>query len=265
MTFKNSTFWKIWLKELNFFDSENWTFFWIWLTELIAPFFFKNMTHKKVTQRIEPTWTNLTQRIEPSLWIWFKKRTFFFFSICLKELNAFFFFEEIWLKDLLFFFEKKRLTLRIECDSKTWTFSKLWLTELNPSSQHDSKNWTLFWQIADSKYYLILFGKYDSKNWTFFEYDSKTWTSLFDFLWPKEFFFWKNHSKNWIFSKENVSKNWTIFSIFDKKRFTDLNLSFQHDSKKIETFFSTWLKEIEPIFECDSKNIFNFTKFDSKE
>ena len=76
----------IWLKELNFlFDSKNWTFFF----ELrLADVIFFSMTHRNVTQRIEPffffdcdskilTFFKMTQRIEPSFLIWLKKWTFF--------------------------------------------------------------------------------------------------------------------------------------------------------------------------------------------
>ena len=60
-------------------------------------------------------------------------------------------FELVFECDSKYFFQKKKLSIehfesmtpRIEPD-----FEKLWLKELNPSFQHDSKNWTLLFNMT---------------------------------------------------------------------------------------------------------------------
>ena len=133
---KGLNLFSIWLKELNFlFDSKNWTFFfWLWLKILTS----------KWLEELRP-FCNLTQRIEPSLWIWLKKRTFF--SVCLHELNLF----------------SKNFTPRIELcknyDTKNWTLSFFFFWR-NLTQRFD-----FFWNSNNG----TLFQKYDFKNWTFFE------------------------------------------------------------------------------------------------
>ena len=171
-------FWKIWLAELNpsfQHDSKKLNPFSVWLKEL--NFFFWKMTH-----RIEPFYEpffNMTQRIELLQWLkdfncWkvdAENWTFSLnmtqgsgpqkielFTMCLKELNFFFF--EYWIKELNFF---KNI------ESKNWTFF------LNI----DSKNWTFFLNI-------------DSKNWTF----SWRWRNELNLLWLKELNHIENDSKN---------------------------------------------------------------------
>ena len=192
-----------WRKELNpffgdsiehFSDPKNWTF-------------FLNTTHRSelffwnVTQRIERIFKNLTQRIEPSSqndtnnWtflkiIWLQDFKFFcdsgdgtFFNLD-QGIEAFFFF---------FFFSFQHYHSKMIDLFWTW-LSKLnlvstWLTELNPFN----KTWFieiepffstwlkenesifsmtsrifLFYKVYDS-IELIVFGKYDSKNWNFWK------------------------------------------------------------------------------------------------
>ena len=159
-------FWSIRLKELNFFsnnDSKRWTPFGIWLKELnlfciglkelnfFQPYYSKNwalfcmspkLNFSKKKKRINPI-PKMTQRIEL-----FRDMT-----------------------HRIEFFETKK-THRSE------PFFSTWLTVLNPSFQHDSKN----------DFYLI-----DSKN--------LNWISR---IWLKELSpnFLKNDSKNWTFSEE---------------------------------------------------------------
>ena len=152
-------FWKIWLKELNFFVlfkelnlffenySQNYIFFSIWLTEMWLNWtFFFNMT-----QRIEPLFfLNMTPEIEP------------FFSACLKEIELF----TMWLKELNFFWIlTQRIEFFLEDDAKNWTF-------------YDPKNWTLFQMIQRTN-----FLSYFSKHWFFW-------------VWRKELNHWKN---DWFF------------------------------------------------------------------
>ena len=99
------------------------------MTQRIGPF-LKNMSHQiflaKNFQRIEHFF-DLTQRIEPSVWHDSKNRTFFY-----SRNWTFFFFFQIWIKELIFqkfhfklltFFFFLNMTHRIELflqDSKTW-------------------------------------------------------------------------------------------------------------------------------------------------
>ena len=113
----------------------------------------------------------------------------------------------------------------------TWRIEPLFL-------ECDSKNWTFF--VYDSKE-LNLFFYYDSKNLTF------------SGMWLKEcfFFFW-NVTKKWSFFLHD-SKNWTFF-FHDSKNWT---LLFECDSKNWTLFCWMWpkeffwkicLKELNPFF-----------------
>ena len=175
----------------------------------------------------ENYWTFLwkkTQRINLwFLWQWVKELDFFFnvtqrIPFVKYDSNGTFFLQ-IWHKELNFF----------EYDSKIWFFSKKKpLTEFNLFSSNITKelafiSWIwrtelkIFFQIClELNFFfqirlkhLNTFGKYDSKNWTFyfwldskywilyFEYGSKNWT-LFDVT--QRIVFQKNDSKNWTLS-----------------------------------------------------------------
>ena len=128
-------------------NSKNWTFssmthrielFLIRLTEL-------NPFSLNMTKELDSYFLNMKQGIEPfNFWIW------------LKELN--------------FLHMTQRMELFFEYDSKNWTifllrnmihwkepFFQTWLKELNPSVQHDSKNWILHSAQHDSQYWTLLF------------------------------------------------------------------------------------------------------------
>ena len=268
---KNWTlFLSMWLKELNFFD----------MTQRIEPsfshdsktwpFFFKNMTFKNwnfwkydsnnwsflfcMTQRIEPFFSSVTQRMEPFLWIRLKELNFFFLNKLLKELNLL----KITQKIEPFFLQKKihrnkpskflNLTQNnvsnnwtlFEKDSKDWTlFSNMtqrvelfffwkktqrielffYMTQrIEPFFFYDSNTWTC------SK-------KIESKNWTFFFLDAKNWTL---------FFFLEYDANNWTLSFLNMTQRF-----FLKKNLKKLNLCSDLWLKKnCNFFFPIWLKEL---------------------
>ena len=146
----------IWFKELApFYDSKNWIFFPVWLTD-----FFLNTTHKN-----EPLIFEYDQRIELFLfwyesnnWILFlfdsknwthyvgmTQRIELFFTDKLEDLNflntaqriehVFFimnmtqrFFQKMWLKELKLFLKTLELNLFFADDSKKWTFFFLKMT-----------------------------------------------------------------------------------------------------------------------------------------
>ena len=108
-------------------------------------------------------------------------------------------------------------------------FFQTWLKELNPSVQHDSKNWILH------------SFQHDSKNWTLFPYCSMNLIIFLNILKELNHFSSKKYnSKNWTILQYD-SKNWTLFSICLK----ELNF-FEYDSK-IWTFFNV-IQIIEPYF-----------------
>ena len=135
-----------WRKELNpffgdsiehFSDPKNWTFF-LNTTHRIELFFWN------VTQRIEPdfqnfdskNWTLFTRRqtIEPSSQNDTKNWTLFW----------------TWLTETFLNYNSKNCFL-VKYDSqnsRNWTFFSVWLKELILFLECDSKNWTLFFNIA---------------------------------------------------------------------------------------------------------------------
>ena len=151
-----------------------------------------------------------------------------------------------------------RIKPSFQHDSKNWTFSGMWLKELNllnttqriepfffkkkkePKELNLSGMWLkelslfffpnvthriepLFMTQRIEPFFLKTTQKYDSKNWTFFQYDSKI---LFNTTQRIEHFFFWIRLKNSNFKKN--SKNWT---------------------------FWTWLKELN-LLKYDSKNWF---------
>ena len=182
----------IWLKEF-------WTYQKIWLTELN---FFSN-----TTQRIEPSFRNMTQRTQ----LFFLKMTpridFFFeynsqnwtlFSNTTHRIEPFFF--NVTHRNWKHFFQRDSWKLNpfFEGDPKDFFLQKFWLTEMiDPVWKNDSKNWTLFvfffstmtqrieLFVNDSLNWASFMNLFsirvellflsDSKNWTFFECNSKSW------------------------------------------------------------------------------------------
>ena len=268
MTSRTKLFLKVWLTELNSFwkyASKNWTVF--------------GSMHQR-------NWT--------------------FFLIRLKELNFF----QIWLKDLnlSFWHDSKFWTFFFgEHDSKNWTFfneydsifPKKKLTqrietfcmtlELNFLSKNDSKCWffqkydptelQLFFEIMTQR---IEFLECDSKNWTFWNYNSQNWTVFFvtqrielfccvllkelNFFWMtqriepfviyqkylKELNLLLHDSKNWTFFFENDSQNWTFFFLNTTHRIEPFFFEY---GPKNWTLSWIWRKELNRlIFEYDSKN-----------
>ena len=146
----------LWLKELIFLKKRKTSLqelnLFTWHKELYFLFF-------SMTQRIETLFffSKKYDLQELNVFIQYDSRIEPFFLIRLTELNFFFFFFGIWLKE---FFQKY--------DSQNCFFFK--------KKNIDSKNWTFF--------------EYHSKDWNFFKCDSKNWTSFF--VWHKDlnaFFF----------------------------------------------------------------------------
>ena len=170
ITFKNWTFWKIWLKQLVLlqYDSKNWTSFFdkkgLWeldfflsMTQSFETFWPKelNFCFKKydskilfnTTQRIESFFfLNTTQRIQP-----------IFLKIWRKDLN---FFLKIWRKDL-------NLFLKIWCKDLN-LFLKIWCKDLN-----------LFFSDMTRRFEPLFSDMTRRFEPLFFWYDSKIWTSSF--------------------------------------------------------------------------------------
>ena len=101
---------------------------------------FQKMTHRidfclNVTQRIEPLFSDMIQRIE-LFCFWYDSKNWTFSSGMTQRLELFFFWYDS--KNWNFFFMTQRF---LKYDSKNWTFF-----------QCDSKNWTFL---------------YHSQNWTF--------------------------------------------------------------------------------------------------
>ena len=134
----------------------------------------------------------------------------------------------MWLQELNPFFE---------CDSKNWTLFCMWLTELNPSFQHDSKNWTFFF-LNMTQRIEPSFQKWLKKIELSFrnmsqriEYDSKN-----------VFFLKKNHSnyRTFLWLKElSLVKNFDSRIFFTRTWLKDLNLVSKKDSKNLTSFYMT--------------------------
>ena len=117
-----------------------------------------------------------------------------------------------------------------EYNSQNWTLFSTWLTELIPFFNMTHRNWTHFfwmWPIDfsykdfDSQKWLILSGKNDSKNWTFFfstitprielfVNDSFNWASFMNLFSIRVELLFLSDSKNWTYF-ELDSKNRTLF------------------------------------------------------
>ena len=162
--------------------------------------------------------------------------------------------------EITFFFKKKNMTHR------NWTFFT-WLKELNPFLNMTQRIEKISWF-------------FDSKNWTYFEYDSKIW--IFSWMWLTELNFFID-SKKWvlffrmtkIFVEYN-SKNRTFVWICLQElnlfwNFTQwIEHSAQKDSKNWtlkdylnnKTFLwigeSIWLKELNFFSKISLKNYWPF-------
>ena len=191
-------------------DSKIWTFS---QSDSKNCFFFFNMT-----RRIEPSFSNMsqwiepfcrsTQRIEPCFFQ-YDSKTWHLLKIWFSRIEPF-----------------ENLTQRIE-------LLKVWLKALNPFFQYESTNRTHFSNMTQR---IDFFFEYDSKNLFFLNIDSKNWT-LLNYHWRKELnlfsWIWR---KDWSFSPKFWQKNQWIEPSF-QKWFKELNMT-----QRIE-LFSMWLKE----------------------
>ena len=186
----------------------------VWLKALNPLFHYEstNRTH----------FSNMSQRIEP------------FFEYDSK--NWFFF--EYWLKELNFF----------ECDAKNWTFFLGYDAKIDPFSpkfwQKKSKNWTFFSKVTQRI-------EYDSKDWTFFQCDSKN--SIFELFLQ----IWLTLRVQPICTFSYDSTNWTYFTWLKELNLIELslkelNLLFNDTKNWTSFFFLKRLNELN-IF-CDPKN-----------
>ena len=134
-----------------------------------------------------------------------------------------------------FFFQKKK-TVSIEhfenMTPRIEPIFLIWLTELKPSFQNDSKNWTLLFNMTQRIESFI----------------------LFNMTHRIEPFF-----RLWLIEFEHDSKKWTIFLL-------------RNITQRIEPFLKIWLKELNPFYNMSIwigffLNILkelNFFEYDSK-
>ena len=258
MTRRIELFLEEWLKQVNFVSkekSQRVEIFWFWSKELFL--FFFNLTRRNWTffQYVSMNWTfflNMTHWIEPFLQKKWLKECFekkvkndsknWFFEYNSQNWTLFFWHD---LQNWTHFFN---MTHRIFSFTKflthrnDWSCLEKWLKELNPfvfffstMTQrielfvNDSFNWASFMNLFSIRVELLFLS--DSKNWTFFQYDSK------DF--------------------EYFSKIWTLFTtqridpfLYDSKKLkflVDKKLnSFQRiRTQRIQLFFSKqWCKVV---------------------
>ena len=193
-------------------------------------------------------------------------------------------------------------------NSKNWTFFSTWLTELNLSVHITHRNWTLFfnmtqrieptffaddwknWTFFDTKRLKVFFRKIDSKNSTFFsEHDSRNWSffgydsKIFQNMTLRTVFFSNVTQKMNLFL--NVTRRISTLFYYDSKNWTHFPnktlrlepLYFLNMTQRIETInFWIWLTElnllvlnltqrIDFFFEYDSRTwTFFFFEYDAK-
>ena len=218
----------------------------------------------------------MTQRIEPFFFEYDAKTWFFFYMIQRIEL----FWNDSW--SWTSFYElllnmTQRVGVFSQYDSKSSTFLVF---------PYDSKNWTFFFLQFDSKncVFLNLTQRVEPflmnmTQWIepLFEYDSENWTSFLSMT-QRIWFFW-NYPKKWT-NKKKRWKNRTAFIMtqrieffFQKKTQTNEFLSMTHrmehffffiifqDDSKSWSLFSTWLKELNPLFFSKCLKELNFSFF----
>ena len=176
MTQRNDLVSPKWRTELNPFSLKMTSFF-SWLKELNWTFFFKLKEWNFVLKKKRFKQLNFSHEYNS------KRR--------LKELNLF----ETWLTEL--FFERKR-THWMEpflFTDRSEPFFSTWLTVLNPSFQHDSKNDFFFWLTQKIE---PCVKRRVSKSGTFFWFWSRSCFLSFS-TWLEELFF-QYVSMNWTFS-----------------------------------------------------------------
>ena len=243
--------------------------FWIWRNELNSLWTW--------LERIEPLF-EYDSKNWISFWVWLKKSNFFFFWIRLNESNPFFW---MWLKKIeilvekivkkfkMFFYMTRRIgpaffnmTQRIEpfsiwlkdlifiqCDPKNWTFFWLGLTELDPFSWIWLRELNFSWFFSCLQE-LNFFSKMTQRiEPFFFEFDAK---NLNPFpIWLKELDPFLNMTRRIQHFFTMTRKNWTF-------------LLLKYDSNTW-TFVWVWLKEVNLLYEFQSKNWTFFCEYDSKK
>ena len=198
----------------------------------------------------------MTQWIEPFVQV--DEKNWTLFQIWLQEMI--FFFEKIWLTELIFWLWLTELNFFFEFDSQNWTFLKRkLLKELNSFFWYDSKNWTLF---SDMTQRIELLFSDKTRRIELLLLNTTQQSEPF-FYWLKELKFFQCDSKS-LFRK-NDSKHFTLLKIwlkkiklfFEKLWLTEWNPSFQFDSKNW-TLFNIWLEELNifsiELFQYDSKD-----------
>ena len=277
------------LEELNFLkkkhDSQNWTIFpcdsrnWTLLS---------NMSHRKLNlsftwlKELNPSFLNMTQRIELFFEYWLKELNFFLnidsknwtFCFCLKfdtnqkieskktqriKLSV-----RIVSQRVKFFFFWKKMTRRNDFSND----SKIELFRMTQIFQYYSKVWTFF--KYDSK--IELFVWFKELNFFFFDCDSNfnfkmtrsietTYCNLTQRIEPS-FWIWLKEL-NFLFL-EYDAKNWTFFLGYDAK--IDPALLNFDTKQKIEPSFQKWLKELNFLWELCLKELnFFFEKKNSEK
>ena len=222
-----------------------------------------------MTQSIEPSFFNMTQRIEPFFehdsqklfWVIITQRIVLSKNMTHKTQRIEPSFHK-WLEDLTSFsnmsdrnnlFEKK-MTRRIDFLKISIKLYKLYFD--------DSKNWALFFFWKDMTHRNWTFFHMTQRIEPFFEYDSKNW-KIFMIFWLKELnFFWiwlENLNFSWMWLTElNFfidSKKWVLF-------FQNDNDFVEYDSKN-RTF--VWIYPIElNLFWNFTQWIEHFAQKDSK-
>ena len=191
------------------YDTKNWISFWGWFKE--------SNSFLNTTRRMKRFFLNTTQWIEPSL---------------------------TWLEDLIFFFEKKKMTHRIEI---SWAWVKNWIFEF-------------FWKKKKTTQRIELFSKIRYKELNFFsiwlnffsKYDSKNLTLHFTMTQRLCFFFWKKNQRIWLLWLTDLNL-FFFWIFFQKKDWKNWAFFLNYDSQNV--FFK---------YECDSRNWFFFFQYDSQ-
>ena len=237
----NSNNW-IWLKAWNppvQYDSKNWTFF------------------SQMTRRLDFSFSNMSDR---KLFFWKKDDSKNWFSENINQIIQTLFW---WLKELSSFlnmtqriekfhdfFDSKNWTY-FEYDSKIWTFSWMWLTELNFFI--DSKKWVLFFRMTkillNTTQRIEPLFEYVSKNWTFSGISLNGLNTLhkrtqrigpWKIIWTT-----KPSYELGIYLTQRIE--------FFLKNITQKLLTFFDMTHRIELLFRTWLTELNFFFlEYDS-------------
>ena len=186
-------------------DSELFFFFSLWLLEWYCFVYFDFYN-----------WTFFILRPKGLNFFWFDLTQWIVFSQMSHRIEHFFFFLNTTERIEHSEYDSKNWTTLSQNDSKTWTFSGIWLNGLN-FFQFDSKNWTFF---CHSKELNLLLLFHDAKNWTHFS-ETQLTTFLIQRIEP---------SFHKCLEELNFLKNMTHRTEPFSMWLTELNPSFQHES-----------------------------------